>query len=605
MGTYDHTSSPEPGLSRSLHRLDVARNTHRPMDIPGAATSPFMELGSFNTSDGGDEGVFLVGSNHRSTHAFSYGTSPGGHGMGYLMRSRRRNSRQESRDLFLHHALHSHDELGELAQDAVLADDLEHGSLQDHVGSPYAPISEDPKSFSYNQADLTAPLLPPLRSAPTTTTAAAGTTGTAATPTPTNIASSRATPRSTEVIRAIVFGLINATAGIPALVAYAAIVFRHPSYSPYLDLLCKFFFLSSAIHQTIFCLISTLPFAMGQVQDVGIIFLSAMSTSIAGLALDSGRSAADALGTSLLTMTLSTFVVGMGTWLVAHKSLASFVKYIPLPVMGGYLAFVGYFCIASGVGLGVNVEIGTVASWAGLFDRMPLIKLIPTVASTVAMVLTLEKCEHPLALPAVLIGVVGVFHLVLLVTGISLGQAQEGGWVMPPAAQKVEFWRLWELYNFKDWKLSGIFFPAIWRQAAKTAGLLLVVIFGSCMDIAAIQQDVPYKIDFNRELTTVAISNMATGVVGVGFTGSYIFSQTVFTMRAGVNSRINGWVIAGTEFLVFALPYSIVQYLPNYFLGALLLWFGYVAFCFFSFLKKSSTHKLTHLLAVWRFQGIG
>lgn len=32
------------------------------------------------------------------------------------------------------------------------------------------------------------------------------------------------------------------------------------------------------------------------------------------------------------------------------------------------------------------------------------------------------------------------------------------------------------------------------------------------------------KIDFNRELTTVAVSNMATGVAGCGFTGSYIFS---------------------------------------------------------------------------------
>jgi len=94
------------------------------------------------------------------------------------------------------------------------------------------------------------------------------------------------------------------------------------------------------------------------------------------------------------------------------------------------------------------------------------------------------------------------------------------------------------------------------------------------MDIAAIQQDVPFKVDYNKELTSVALSNMATGVAGVGFTGSYIFSQTVFTMRAGVYSRINGWVIAASEFLVFALPFSIVQYLPNYFLGALLLWFG-------------------------------
>ena len=43
------------------------------------------------------------------------------------------------------------------------------------------------------------------------------------------------------------------------------------------------------------------------------------------------------------------------------------------------------------------------------------------------------------------------------------------------------------------------------------------------MDIAAIQQDTPAKIDFNAELRTVAVSNVASALTGCGFTGSYIF----------------------------------------------------------------------------------
>lgn len=31
--------------------------------------------------------------------------------------------------------------------------------------------------------------------------------------------------------------------------------------------------------------------------------------------------------------------------------LASLVQYVPLPVVGGYLGYVGYFCLASGVSL--------------------------------------------------------------------------------------------------------------------------------------------------------------------------------------------------------------------------------------------------------------
>ena len=113
-------------------------------------------------------------------------------------------------------------------------------------------------------------------------------------------------------------------------------------------------------------------------------------------------------------------------------------------------------------------------------------------------------------------------------------------------------------------------------------GMYFVVAFSSCLDVAAIQMDLGEQLDFNRELTTVGISNvcrcttipahlasppppivernsitltyilMCTGggvracsrragtlpprtgssLVG-GFTGSYILSQTIFTMRTG------------------------------------------------------------------------
>ena len=42
----------------------------------------------------------------------------------------------------------------------------------------------------------------------------------------------------------------------------------------------------------------------------------------------------------------------------------------------------------------------------------------------------------------------------------------------------------------------------------------------------------------------------------------------------GVFNRVNGLVVAVTELVVFALPFSVVQYMPNFFFGALLVWFG-------------------------------
>jgi SulP family sulfate permease len=362
--------------------------------------------------------------------------------------------------------------------------------------------------------------------------------------------------RSTELSRALVFGLINSVATIPALVAYAAIVFKDPIYAPYLDQLCKFFFLSSAVHQAVFCVLSSLPFAVGQVQDVGLIFLSAMATSVAAICWEAGRDAATALGTSLLTMSVATFFTGACTLLVARYKLGQLVQYLPLPVIGGYLSFVGYFCVASGIGLGVSQDIGSIASWANLFNADALTKLVPTLLSCFAMIATLEHFSHPLALPTVLAAINVLFHAVRLALGVTLEQAMDANWVIRPAEGREPFWELWGLFNISDLQLSGIYFPAMAQQVVKTLGLALVVIFGSAMDIAAIQQDTPQKIDFDRELTTVAVSNMATGVAGCGYTGSYIFSQTIFTMRAGVYSRWNGVVVAASELVMFALPFA-------------------------------------------------
>ncbi len=42
----------------------------------------------------------------------------------------------------------------------------------------------------------------------------------------------------------------------------------------------------------------------------------------------------------------------------AHLKLADMVSYVPLPVVGGYLGFVGYFCIAGGTALAAGVQVG-------------------------------------------------------------------------------------------------------------------------------------------------------------------------------------------------------------------------------------------------------
>ena len=57
---------------------------------------------------------------------------------------------------------------------------------------------------------------------------------------------------------------------------------------------------------------------------------------------------------------------------------------------------------------------------------------------------------------------------------------------------------------------------------------------------------------------TVGLSNLVSGATG-GYTGSYIFSQTIFTLRAGITkSRACGYTVVFLELIIFLVSHTFI-----------------------------------------------
>ena len=50
-------------------------------------------------------------------------------------------------------------------------------------------------------------------------------------------------------------------------------------------------------------------------------------------------------------LAVATTLLGVALLIIGKLKLASLVSYLPAPVVGGYLAFIGYFCLLSGLNL--------------------------------------------------------------------------------------------------------------------------------------------------------------------------------------------------------------------------------------------------------------
>ena len=121
---------------------------------------------------------------------------------------------------------------------------------------------------------------------------------------------------------------------VPCLYGYASVIFSHEVYQPHINALSKLVILSSVVHQFCFTIFSSLPFSIGQVQDAGLIFLSAMSHQIATEILKDGNSeeiVAEVLSTTIVLLGLSTALLGVVLILGGKFRVADAVAYLPLP----------------------------------------------------------------------------------------------------------------------------------------------------------------------------------------------------------------------------------------------------------------------------------
>jgi MFS superfamily sulfate permease-like transporter len=195
-------------------------------------------------------------------------------------------------------------------------------------------------------------------------------------------------------------------------------------------------------------------------------------------------------------------------------------------VVGGYLAFIGYFCLEAGVALCISDTIMKPSDWYLLFDERAIILALPGILAGIALTAVARKCQDEAMLPISMVVIPMIFYVVLFVGGWSISEARDGGWV-GETSEPVPVTALYHLVDFEkvQWHLFKDLIP-IWLgkfgmcacelPPAPThfsisfvlfLGMTFVVSFSSCLDVAAISMDMGQALDTNNELMTVGISN--------------------------------------------------------------------------------------------------
>ncbi|KAE9160690.1 hypothetical protein PF005_g31540, partial [Phytophthora fragariae] len=288
-----------------------------------------------------------------------------------------------------------------------------------------------------------------------------------------------------------------------------------------------------------------------------------MATSICN-ALGDDVSPEAKVATTIVTIGVATDSLGVCLVVMGRFKLAALASYLPMPVIGGYLAFIGVFCLYAGIALSTGLVVNDFSSMQHVLnDAHNVLLCVPGFLGGATLLLVSQNFENPFALSTAIMVMPVVFFLVLVVGSVSLDEARDNGWVDPV----VETASVTELLGLFDFDL--VHWEQIPKQVVTWLGMVFIVAISSSLDVVAIEIDMGSKLDINHELKTVGWSNVVSGLLG-GYTGSYIFGQTIFTCRSKTNSRVVGVCVILAELAIVAVPVSVMSYVPRFFLAATL-----------------------------------
>jgi MFS superfamily sulfate permease-like transporter len=355
----------------------------------------------------------------------------------------------------------------------------------------------------------------------------------------------------------VLYGLINATIVIPVVMSFGNIIYQNEAFVPYMPVLIRLTLISGVVHQICFSSLSSLKFVVGSVQDAGLIFLSAMATDMVDFCRSRGLDDEAMLATVTICLGIAAATLGFGLIIIGRLRLAGYVQLLPTCIIAGYLAYIGWFCGKSGVAL----MAGTQLTLPVIIDKFMFI--VPGIAGGLFIYFSVKTFRHVVVLPMTIIILLLLFYGSLVVSGSSIAQATRDGWIREAEPAPV-WYRSWDYLQFD--KVAWSVLP---RLLVREISMILVVALSSSLDVAAIELEMEGPLNYNHELTMVGISNVISGLTG-GYTGSYIFSQTIFTLRAGIRERLAGFVLAFCMISVIVTPFPILSYVPNFFYGSLL-----------------------------------
>jgi len=333
---------------------------------------------------------------------------------------------------------------------------------------------------------------------------------------------------------------------------------------------------------------------VGSLQAATPAILTVLATPVALNAFGSG--ARDFITVVLATMVI-TVVAGITSVVLGIRRRGDLVRFVPYPVVGGFLTGIGWLLVGGGVAVTVNESLFLLPI-ADLFSRDALVRWVPAVVLGGLLLVSQRVVRRPLTIPVVLgLGLVA-FAIGLVVTGSSIDEVRSDGWLLLATFDDAPTWQPWSTNAIVD---ADPF--ALLEQAPGILAAILITVLALAYNINATEVVLDRDLDTNRELRDAGVLNVVSGALG-GIPGYHALSLTALAARMNVNARTAGLVAAAVPLAAIVFGASVIELLPRMLVGGVLVFLGLAFIIEWVWDKRKVLPRVEYLIVLLILAGI-
>ncbi|HIK45777.1 MAG TPA: SLC26A/SulP transporter family protein [Leptolyngbyaceae cyanobacterium M65_K2018_010] len=355
-------------------------------------------------------------------------------------------------------------------------------------------------------------------------------------------------------------GVINGVIEVSFGLTLGAIVFSGP-LSDHLPVGLGLGLFSTIAVAAVIALTSSLRGMIGSVQDVSAILLALVLDTVLAEAAPT-----EVLPTAIAAIALTTLSLGLVSLLLGCFNLGSVIRFVPFPVIGGFLGGTGWFLVLGSLLLMTGLP--SLPEPAVLLQPLILVQWLPGLIFAVTHRLLLTRFCHPLLLPSLIFGALPLFYLGLGLSGTSLAQAGDLGLLLGPFAGDGRW------HPLQITTMTGARWDLILGHWQSIGVLLAVTLMAMLLNISSLEVVLGEEMNLNQELRATGLANLVSGLGGglAGFQGLGSSALGYGAIRG--RSRWVGILVALCGALALVFGADIVAQAPRLVLGGLGLSLG-------------------------------